>query len=192
MISFKIASNASEKKRSQELVFAMYQESGYAHEDSPANDFNTYLSGDCAVTVIAARDSGEIVGTISLVIDSSFGLPMGAIFESELNRLRAKDHRLAEVCQLATIEQKNPAVLMGLYREIFSKAYEMGVTHLCFTINPKHETFYKDIGAQQLAAEKAYPAVKNAPAVPYYLHLDTMQSAGTSPLLQRLLPHRFG
>ena len=94
------------------------------------------------------------------------GLPMDRIYCAELNALRRKGRKIAELCALVTssnLRWKN--LFMQMSRIIYQHALCSGIDDFCIMVNPKHVGFYKLIFLfEPLGSEKHYPAL-GVPAV---------------------------
>ena len=126
--------------------------------------------------MFVARIDDAVGATLSLLRDSPRGLPVDALYRSELTALRARGLRLAEVGALAVdrpwrgaaLALMRPLVqLLGIYARDVG-----GVDELCIAVHPRHAPFYeRAFGFARFGAEKAYGAVKGAPAVGLRLDL---------------------
>jgi hypothetical protein len=106
-----------------------------------------------------------------------------ALYRSELAALRADGRRLAEVGALAvdrpwrgaTLALMRPLVqLVGIYARDVG-----GMDDLCIAVHPRHASFYvRGFGFTRFGVEKAYGAVKGAPAVGLRLDLHRPPVAG--------------
>ena len=136
-----------------------------------------------SAAVFVARIDGAVGATLSLLPDSTRGLPVDALYRAELAALRASGRRLAEVGALAVgrpwrgaaLALVRPLVqLVGIYARDLR-----GVDELCIAVHPRHAPFYeRGFGFTRFGAEKAYGAVKGAPAVGLRLDLHRPPVAG--------------
>jgi hypothetical protein len=133
--------------------------------------------------VFVARIAGAVGATLSLVRDSRRGLPADALYRSELAALRAGGRRLAEVGALA-VDRRWRGAALGLMRPLVQLlgvyARDVGgVDELCIAVHPRHAPFYeRNFGFTRFGAEKAYGAVRGAPAVGLRLDLHRPPVAG--------------
>jgi hypothetical protein len=126
--------------------------------------------------VFVARVDGGVGATLSLLRDSSRGLPADALYGDELDALRADGRRLAEVSALAVDPQWRGAAL-ALVRPlvqlvgVYARDVE-GMDELCIAVHPRHAPFYEGrFGFMRFGGEKPYGAVNGAPAVGLRLDL---------------------
>jgi len=158
-------------RQAERLVHDVYVARGLR---SPASPSRLARAGHS--TVFVARVGGAVAATLSLLRDSTRGLPADALYEAELAALRASGRRLAEVgglavaphCRSAALALVRPLVqLVGVYARDLE-----GADELCIAVHPRHATFYENrFGFTRFGAEKPYAAVNNAPAVGLRLDL---------------------
>ena len=133
----------------------------------------------CPTRITLETSRGEkLFGTLTLGLDSKEGLLADALFQSEINGLRAMGRKLCEITSLAVDPQcESKDVLASL----FHLAYIYGrilhkATDLLIEVNPRHARFYKRLlGFHQIGPVRTCPRV-NAPAVLLHLvlaHMDT-------------------
>jgi len=92
------------------------------------------------------NDNKRVVGTLTLVLDSSLGLPVEQVCRPEIQELRNNGGRLAEVIALAIDpEFRRHNVMMYLYKIMFEYARLRGVTDICCAVTKRHIEFYRDI-----------------------------------------------
>ena len=133
--------------------------------------------------VFVARLGNAVGATLSLLCDSSRGLPADALYRADLAALRAEGRRLAEVSALAVDAQWRGAALalvrplvqlVGIYARDIA-----GVDELCIAVHPRHAPFYEHaFGFTRFGVEKSYSAVNGAPAVGLRLDLRRPPVAG--------------
>jgi len=157
------------------LVHDQYVDRGYA-DPHPSGRRITPYHWLPSTRVFVAQVRGRVVGTITLIEDSTLGLPMDEIYHDELAPLRAAPRRLAEVSALAANYERRAerlAVVMGLMRMLVVYAAEFArLDDLCIAVNPRHAPFYvKVLRFRQFGPRKAFPKVNGAPAVALRLDL---------------------
>ncbi len=160
--SCRVLTNAKERAAARAIVRRAYAAQGYDTSDA----ISRYLEDDSATTFGLFRDD-TLYGTISIVIDSADGLPMDAIYTEELSTWRAGRTRIAEVVQFAVDPDQragSPFETAPLFAAVLARAIEARVRHLCISINPKHDRFYRMLGFEQVGALKHYGSV-DAPAI---------------------------
>lgn len=193
MNSYQAATSAAERTEAIDLVQEIYLAEGYITEIRKDQTENHYLHTPKATTILCRKEH-TLVGTISLIEDTGDNLPMAQIFTPELDELRKTKHKIAEVCQFAvrkTGSENNLDVSLGLLSHTIHLALQRGIDYLCFAINPKHQLFYRGLGAKQIGPLKLYPFVNDAPALAFYLDLTDIESTAHtdahSGILQKIL-----
>lgn len=146
-----------------------YKEGYYDKESIYRNEISKFLySKHTNVYYVTLHES--IIGTISLILDSNIGLPMEKIFNAQINALRKKNARLAEVSQFVTTSSSLQLPL-DLMRQIFLKAQSLDIDFLCIAVNPKHETVYRSFHFDRIGDCVNYNSANHAPAVAMFLNI---------------------
>ena len=165
----RVLQNTEEREAARDIVRKKYEEQGY---DVSSGGIAQYLDTPHA-TIFGIFYEDTLYGTISLVRDSTDGLPMDSLYSNELSLWRSQERKIAEVVQFAVDHDRytalagkepSPFIAAPLLRKVFSYAQEEHIEYLCISINPKHDQFYSMLGFKQIGALKHYPSV-NAPAI---------------------------
>lgn len=163
-----VATDADTRRRAAELAHRVYRKSGYVSEDESAREHMTMLERPNVFTLLAEDEWGRSAGTVSLVFDSQEGLPCDEIFHNELEGLRARGRRMAEVTRLAIGEDhaRSKALLVHMFDFIFSFAFHVkGCTDFIIEVNPRHSAFYRRLLSFETAGPvRPCPRVQDAPA----------------------------
>lgn len=168
---------AEEGRAAFRLLYQQYRKRGYC----AANASEIYFAPQALESpskIFMLKDSGQLIGTIALIADSVKGLPMDQLFKEELDGLRIKGRRIAEVGMLAldmsrhgrsmfslgNIKKMN--YLFTLYKIMFDAARaDLGVSDLVINMNPKHTSLYKYLAFEAMGEVKHYPGCSK-PALP--------------------------
>ncbi|HXG02588.1 MAG TPA: hypothetical protein VNO23_04125 [Candidatus Binatia bacterium] len=174
-VAFGLANELRAFDQAFRLVHDQYVRRGYT-EPHPSGRRITDHHRLPSTRVFVAEAGREVIGTVTLIEDSTAGLPMDEIYREELAQLRTATPRIAEVSALAADSQRRPAgvgVLMGLMRVLVIYAAEFArLDHLCIAVNPRHVPFYTTVlQFRQFGPRKAFPKVNGAPAVALHLEL---------------------
>jgi N-acyl amino acid synthase FeeM len=119
------------------------------------------------VFTFIAYDEGQVVGTVSVGMDSSEGLFADGLYRDEVDRMRAAGARICEFTRLAVDRSTaSKRILAGLFHTAYLFACKIrGCTHAVIEVNPRHVFFYgKELSFEVLGPERMDPRV-NAPAV---------------------------
>lgn len=182
-IEVKVASTAEEWEAAFRLVQKNYVESGYEPPSAKSVRFTPYHAlPDTAVFV--AKSAGAVVATFSLVADGKpLGLPLDSLYEEEVEGLRRRGRKLAEVTSLAATglsQREFVQVFTTLIRVMKQYHVRQGGDTWVITVNPKHRAFYcKMLGYTSLGPCRAYAAVAGNPAEAYWVDGPLMQAAGS-------------
>lgn len=140
------------------LINRMYAWRGYAGTHQSTDDANRIT--------LTATDKGDVVGTLSLSIDSPIGMASDVVFKEELDRMRLEGARLSEFTKLAfdpSVQSK--AALANLFHLAVIYARDLyDCTDIVIEINPRHRGFYQRmLGFEQVGELRTNLRV-NAPA----------------------------
>jgi len=150
-IEYKIAIGTEELEQAFELVTQQYVAVGLQRSDQQLRLTKYHLHPDTKVFIAIKKQPGEkdrVVGTVTLVYDSSMGLPMDEIYHNELKRLRITGLQLAEVIGLSVSPSESAAynnIVMYLYKICLQYARMTHVHDLLCTVKQKHTSFYKEL-----------------------------------------------
>lgn len=158
-ITYKIASGRAELEDTFRLVWESYVKVGLQSPDTPPVRFTKYhLLPSTKVFVAIHREElekhepdyeklknpGEIVGTLTLVCDSEFGLPMEDVCAESVNGIRDAGGSPAEVIALAVNPKfRSHNVMMYLYKLMFEYCRLRDVTDITCSVTKRHIRFYQ-------------------------------------------------
>lgn len=175
--TIKFAETTDELEQTFSLAYKEYSKSGYIPEPKPSKLLFSIYNMQPETVVFIAKSYLTVISTLTQIFDSElFGLPMDVIYRKELDTLRSKKRKVAELSALVTPKEarwKN--IFMYLCRVMYEYTFYKGIDDLCITVNPKHVKFYKTIFLfEDLGPERHYPRV-DAPAVALRLDMDTIK-----------------
>lgn len=140
------------------LINRMYAWRGYSGDHQPSNDPNRIT--------LTATDKGDVVGTLSIGIDSEVGLMADEIFRDELDAHRHRGARLCEFTKFAfdpSVRSKTALANVFHLAVIYARDIH-GCTDIVIEVNPRHRRFYERmLGFRQEGELKTNPRV-DAPA----------------------------
>jgi len=186
-ITYSRAITLSERSEATTIIKKQYTESGYTLDETDVDKKMQYFLEQETSQVFIARYEGHPLATVSLIEDSPLGLPLDELYKEEIDTLRKRGLRLAEVSQLAIdtpeivqlfsekIAKKN-ILLLPLFQIILQSAIHQKIDALCIAINPKHDFFYTTLGFETIGDLKYYASFNNAPAFAKVLMLDTLKT----------------
>ncbi|WP_165312847.1 N-acyl amino acid synthase FeeM domain-containing protein [Vibrio ziniensis] len=158
-VTYKIADGKEALEQAFSLVWKNYVETGLQRDDHEGIRFTKYhMLPDTRVFVACYHKAlsdqtpekfdgkGQIVGTVTLVLDSPMGLPMEEFCASEVAKLRAEGRRMAEVIAFSV----NPKytkykVFLHMFKLLFQFAAMKEVTDLCCSVTERHIKFYRKV-----------------------------------------------
>jgi hypothetical protein len=174
------------------LVERRYSSRGY---DTPAPKQEPHLF------TFVAYDEGNLVGTVSIRLDSERGLAADDLYKDEIDVLREGGCKLCEFTRLAVdVTAVSKPVLAGLFHTAYLYAGAIhGCTFMVIEVNPRHVPFYRRaLGFEPIGSERLNKKV-NAPAILLCASFDAI-AAGLKryggkhrefPNERSLFPHGF-
>jgi hypothetical protein len=123
-----------------------------------------------------AYDKGDLVGTVSLRLDSPAGLAADGLYKGEIDALRRPHSLICEFTRLAIdVNSGSKSVLASLFHTAYLFAHR--VRHCdaaVIEVNPRHVVFYqRALAFEVMGPERLSPRV-NAPAVLLCIHFQTI------------------
>jgi GNAT superfamily N-acetyltransferase len=151
------------------LLHDAYVSSGFM-EPHPSGIRVTPYHALPTTTTLFAKVEGQVVGTLSVVREGVFGLPMQAVFD--ITPVRSRQGRIAEISALAVHpdwRRSGGAILFPLMKFMHDYCLRRFDTrHLVIAVNPSHIDMYESILIFRRLTEKTvdrYDFVNGAPAV---------------------------
>lgn len=172
-----VAHTLDERKRAWALVYRVYLEKGYATPDADGLWFGLHDALPQTTTFLVTRH-GVDVATISIVLDSEFGLPADGLYNDELDKMRADGRRLCEIISLVS-EEADRKQCVEVLKHMFKVAWLMSckladATDFIITVNPHHAMYYeRKLLFRRQGEIRSYGKVGGAPAVLLVLDLES-------------------
>ena len=185
------AESTEEIRKAYQLVYREYQKRGYCRHNPQGIHFNFRCIIPGSKTFVL-KDENRIVGTVTLIMDSEFKLPMESIFSDKISFYRRPSKKLAEVSMLAVDSQyfgnksfsltdfDKLASVFRLFKIMFDYARTIGgVTDLFIAMHPKHRELYQYLTFETIGPVRNYTGARGNPAVP--MRLDIGRAVLTVP-----------
>jgi hypothetical protein len=168
--TFSVANKPNQLRSCFALAYNEYLKKGYVSQQLPQKMIISEHDKDKKTLVVMAKNEyQEIVGTLSIVIDGEKGLPCHELFPEELNRLRQKGAKVAEVIRLAISEdhKNSKEILLGMFNLVCNYIKNVaGCSDLVIEVNPRHVKYYQRLLLfNVISEEKECIRVEGAPAV---------------------------
>ncbi|MDQ2821556.1 MAG: N-acetyltransferase [Pseudomonadota bacterium] len=140
------------------LISKMYAWRGYSGTHHVGTDPNRIA--------LTASDKGEVIGTLSLGLDSSVGLLADQTFQDHIDPIR-QSGKVCEFIKLAVDPSvKSKAVLASLFHVAFIYARDLNqCTDIFIEVNPRHRRFYEAMLKFEVVCESRNNPRVEAPAV---------------------------
>lgn len=176
-LEIKIADTTEELESAYKLLHDSYVKSGFMNPDPTGlRVLSQHLLPQ--TTTIVAKWDNKVIGTLSLIRDNPFGLPLEKIFDVSERRINGR--RLAEVSSLAVDPNYRGQInlsLFPLFRFVYQYARDcFGIHEFVIAVNPSMVDLYLGYMCfEKLKAKpKAYDFVNGAPAVGLFLNFQTI------------------
>ena len=159
MFKVRLANSDGRRESADLLIKKMYAWRGYDTSSVNYDEPNRIT--------LMADIKGQIIGTLTLGLDSSAGLLVDQLYKDEIDRLRQAKRFVCEFTKLAVDQASHSQrVIAALFHLAYIYAHKIhGATDLVIEVNPRHVAFYQRMLCfTQLGEERMCPRV-NAPAV---------------------------
>lgn len=156
-IALTIAETSAEMSRATELLNRRYAWRGYGADHR--------IGGSERHTTFISLLNEDVVGTITLGVDSPDGLAIDALFKSEVDKFRAAPG--AQICELtkfayeSDVSGPSNSHLAALFHTVFLYGiHNYACTDLFIEVNPRHRRFYQAmLGFQPIGELRMNPKV---------------------------------
>ena len=154
----RVAGSPQARREASALVRTRYARRGYLTSAT--------LVGTHACT-FSAYDEGRLAGTVSLRLDSEYGLAADELYHGETGALREQGRRICEFTRLAVERTRVPyPVLAALFHTVFLFAQKLrGFDYALIEVNPRHVGYYQRALGFHVIGGRRHNARVNAPAV---------------------------
>lgn len=174
-LKFKMAQSKWELEMAYKLLYESYVAEGYMRNNPAGLRITPYHALPSTVLLIALWDD-EIVGTISIIRDNSFGLPLENEFATA--SIRGTGKNISEISSLAIKKEfrnNSSLILFPLLRYMYYFCIDYFAVHLLtICVHPKWHDFYCGILLFRPLDKKLlknYGFAADAPGKTYYLDL---------------------
>jgi GNAT superfamily N-acetyltransferase len=173
-LSIELAHSRVYRQRALELHRDVYKRKGLLRENTLKPQVLPQACAPGSATFVA-REYGEVVGTISFYMDSVLGLPMDDVHGEEVDEMRGRFARVAEVGGLAVLEdRRGVGITMMLYLAAFRWALATNTQSIVACVNPSQRRAYSKLLLFEVLGEcKRHPRFLDAPSIPIGVDLTT-------------------
>ncbi|MBF0485644.1 MAG: hypothetical protein HQL16_03915 [Candidatus Omnitrophica bacterium] len=183
-IKYQIARTREDLEDSFSLVYKEYAQRKYIPQDFKSKMRLSLYNALPETTTFVGKHADKLIATVTLVPDSPLGIPMDKIYKTEVDTLRRKGLKVAEVSQLSIDGKLFPKgwfsmfnfnkliFIFKLFKLVLDYAlYETKIDELCIAVNPRHQYLYKFLFFEELGGLKDYGSVNKAPALAKHLNI---------------------
>jgi hypothetical protein len=163
-ITYRIAATREQREAAFRLVYASYLRGGLGDINRYQMRVTPYHLLPTTETFIAEY-RGQVIFTMSLVIDGDLGVPMEGLYADEIAELRRQGLKVGEISCLADRRASMARffpVFLRTSRLMVQYAHRQGLDAVLATVRPKHARFYKRcFDFRILGGRKEFPTVRN-------------------------------
>lgn len=173
--SVRIAGDHHDRERSYRLMYEVYSAQGYGKPHPSEMWFSLHELLPSSITILVMH-ADEAVGTVTLCVDSTIGVPADDVFGEVLDEQRSAGERIAEVFSLGIREDfRGSEIVLGkLISTIYLIARHLaGATLLAITVVPSHAAFYRRKLLFEQVGEPGFHKKTGVPCVLMVHPLDT-------------------
>ncbi|MBT8338448.1 MAG: GNAT family N-acetyltransferase, partial [Desulfatitalea sp.] len=177
-VILELARNRSDLDAAFQLLHEAYVKEGFSKPHDSGRRVTDYHILPSTSTLVA-KYQGQVVGTISIIRDGAFGLPMDKI--TDLQQFRQAGERLGEVSSLAvspTYRGNSGVIMFHMFKYVVDYCLNyFGVDRMVIVINPARKALYESLlifTRLQRRVVKSYQFVNNAPGLCMTLNLRTL------------------
>ena len=172
----KIANDFATRRSAYELIYRLYREKGYANPNDSRMWLSLYNLLPDTTTLVVLRED-KVVGTLTVVFDSSLGLPGDKLYKEEIDVLRKTGRKPAEIISLGVADKGRRSsrdILIKLFNYVYLVSKHLkDATDFVITVNPHHAAYYhKTMFFEEWGHERTYEKLGGAPAVLLRLNLE--------------------
>ena len=137
------------------FVYRKYVRSGYIEPNPLGLRIREGFELGWCMTTFAAFDGDEIVGTMSLIEDGEFGIPLEVHYPLIVNDAR----RDGDVCEISNMAATGGIrILRGLVSSVWQACLERFVRYIFIAVSPKHvEHFSRSFGFETIGPPHPFP-----------------------------------
>lgn len=177
----KIADTKEELEACFRLLHDAYVGAGYMKPD-PSGMRATIYHALPTTTTLCAKFDGKVVGTLSLIRESTFGFPLQSVFD--LHDIRARGGRIAEASALAVhpdFRKTSGSIMFPLMKFMYDYCQDyFDTANLVIAVNPDRIEMYEALlcfERLEQAEVDNYDFANGAPAVGACLNMRTSSAS---------------
>jgi len=157
------------RQNAYKLIHDLYSQIGIVQKKDSDLWLSIYDALPDSVTFVAEDDQGCSAGTLTVIFDSSIGLPADELYKKEVDEIRNSGRQICEFVSLGISNTaKNPIkILASLIYCAYLHAWSANNSReLIITIHSRFEKFYcRRIFFEKIGPERNYAKVNGAPTV---------------------------
>jgi hypothetical protein len=178
-VEVELAISRVDRQGALELREEVYRRKGLVRETAvqPRVSPQSCVAGSA---MFVAKQQEAVVGTVSFYMDSVMGLPMDDIYRREVDTMRARFARIAEVGSLAVLESwRDLGVITMLYQAAFRWAVATKTQCVVACVSPSSRRVYSKMLLFKVLGEcKRLPRFQGVASIPIALDIANASLCG--------------
>lgn len=166
----RVADTEQGRSSASMLINKMYSWRGYGNSHKVDDNPNRIT--------LSASDKGEVIGTVTLGIDSEVGILADEVFRDYIDEARARGGKVCEITKLAFDQNVGSKMALGsLFHILFIYGCHLHhCTDVFIEVNPRHRRYYESmLGFKRLGEIRSNPRV-DAPAYLLWVSMDHVRA----------------
>jgi len=165
----RVANRLELRWKAYEYVNNIYCREGYTTSESGNLWLSIFDALPDTTTLVAEDKNGDISGALTIVFDSSIGLPSDELYKNQIDRLRRRGRKISEIISFGINSKKKDSIkiLAGLFYCAYLLSWRAQKQNdFVIAVNPRHEKLYcGKLLFTRIGPLKQYSRVNGAPAV---------------------------
>ena len=182
-LQFRVASTLHDVLRAWRLVYESYRHIEIVRPNVHHIHTNPHAASPAAA-IFFGELGGQIQTTFTAIHDSDAGLPLDAVYPTELATLRREGRQLSEIGLFADRREsigRCVTALLELNRLAFHYTHRSDATSIVIGVHPHHAGFYKRLFGFEAAGDvRTYSAANGKPVV--LMHLPLRERLTVTPV----------
>lgn len=177
-VIIQVANQIGRRQKAYQLLYDLYSKMGITQNNGDGLWLSIHDALPETITFVSEDWRGCIEGALTVVFDSSIGLPADDLYKKEIDKMRNGGEQVCEIVSLG-INNKGKAsikILASLFYCAFLHAWQKEkTTAVIITVHSDLENFYRQrVTFQKLGPKRNYAKVNGAPTVLLNVSLDEM------------------
>ena len=177
-VVIQVANQIGRRQKAYQLLYDLYSKMGITQKNGDGLWLSIYDALPDTITFVSENRRGRIEGALTLVFDSSIGLPADDLYKKEIDTIRNNGEQICEIVSLGINNSGKASIriLASLFYCAFLHSWQrVNTTAVIITVHSDLEDFYcQRVTFEKLGPKRNYAKVNGAPTVLLNVSLDEM------------------